>query len=651
MAAKIKDGLFIGDAETSQDPEFLELNKISNLINLAGREVPNTWATHGLVYLTYNWEDRQDFELFGASDDSVKDLVDFVDASIRHGVAVLLFSRRGIGRCSAAICAYLMTKYHWGFEKTYDFVYSKKPDIEINQGFMRQLFSLDKRLRAIRSQQLKLQSDDVSQLVTKETMRSKDWDPLYLELDIEGNRSLSGKTNSNRRRKDERDGDCIDESPEDELLLINSFLNSKQSIQSLPGPYRNAIDIPKAFKIRFNSELQEEDIHMLSTSPPQGSLAIPRRGVIKGRYSYSSSSTTSTSHRTENNRDRESDYVEYPDDTSESVVMAEEKVNSSSHGRNHRSGTSQAGYSYGAEGDSKDALQYNRDGRSGQNGTASNSSLRRDSFESEDKGVGFGRSDSYTSSRSGISGGDDLYRFMGLGDGNSGDGNRTRKQGAVQSQGHATAEERLRHLVADMQIGTGGSSGQRAPSPSQAAKMRGTTSQSSSSATPTLYDLATSVGGHGSTGRSRRNAEEVEKSAAERELDPLAAFELLQMQQQRGGAIRARHDLLGDYQEPASGRMSATSSASSKGRAPPGQPVRGAWVEGDNSSQGSTRKQQQPVPGMRPNAAQRSSSPLPGGGAATGSGTEADPQAGPRTYRYNTLFLFSGDNVNFLSSS
>lgn len=36
MAAKIKDGLFVGDADTSRDVEFLELNKISNLVNLAG---------------------------------------------------------------------------------------------------------------------------------------------------------------------------------------------------------------------------------------------------------------------------------------------------------------------------------------------------------------------------------------------------------------------------------------------------------------------------------------------------------------------------------------------------------------------------------------------------------------------------------------
>lgn len=64
MAAKIKDGLFIGDADTSRDYEFLELNKIGNLVNLAGRQLGNTWASSGLVYLTFDWEDNPSCELF-----------------------------------------------------------------------------------------------------------------------------------------------------------------------------------------------------------------------------------------------------------------------------------------------------------------------------------------------------------------------------------------------------------------------------------------------------------------------------------------------------------------------------------------------------------------------------------------------------------
>ena len=72
MAAKLKDGLFIGDLESCQDPEFLELNKISNLVNLAGAEVENMWEAHGLAYLTYAWDDEENCILFD-DDNQVQD--------------------------------------------------------------------------------------------------------------------------------------------------------------------------------------------------------------------------------------------------------------------------------------------------------------------------------------------------------------------------------------------------------------------------------------------------------------------------------------------------------------------------------------------------------------------------------------------------
>lgn len=67
MAAKVKDGLFVGDSESAADQDFLELNKISNLANFACAEVPNVWSSHGLVYQSYPWEDRPDYDLFALS--------------------------------------------------------------------------------------------------------------------------------------------------------------------------------------------------------------------------------------------------------------------------------------------------------------------------------------------------------------------------------------------------------------------------------------------------------------------------------------------------------------------------------------------------------------------------------------------------------
>ena len=39
-AAKIKDGLFVGDEDTSMSEVFINDNKISNLINLSGNDTP-----------------------------------------------------------------------------------------------------------------------------------------------------------------------------------------------------------------------------------------------------------------------------------------------------------------------------------------------------------------------------------------------------------------------------------------------------------------------------------------------------------------------------------------------------------------------------------------------------------------------------------
>jgi hypothetical protein len=49
MAAKLKDGLFIGDLETSQDPEFLELNKISNLVSAFALKLDYTNVYYALA--------------------------------------------------------------------------------------------------------------------------------------------------------------------------------------------------------------------------------------------------------------------------------------------------------------------------------------------------------------------------------------------------------------------------------------------------------------------------------------------------------------------------------------------------------------------------------------------------------------------------
>jgi len=267
MASKICDGLFIGDLDTSQDPEFLELNKISNLVNFAGREIPNVWAGHGLVYLTFLWEDRADFRLFSSNDGTDGDeeggvgggvtttlprplgeLVEFIDTSLRHGISVLLFSTRGTGRCGVAACAYLMCKYQWGFEKAFDLVMSKKPDVAPNKGFVQQLFGLDKTLLLMRNwlgaspsssdaKGSSMVNVDEMQLTMQphELMRWRDWDPAYLlqeqsQLDTQIallDAEIEKNGYSARRKASWMDLERRLDAVTDELLIVNSYLNAR----------------------------------------------------------------------------------------------------------------------------------------------------------------------------------------------------------------------------------------------------------------------------------------------------------------------------------------------------------------------------------------------------------------------------------------
>ena len=34
-------------------------NKVSRVVNCAGRQIPNHWSPIGIVYLTFNWNDHE----------------------------------------------------------------------------------------------------------------------------------------------------------------------------------------------------------------------------------------------------------------------------------------------------------------------------------------------------------------------------------------------------------------------------------------------------------------------------------------------------------------------------------------------------------------------------------------------------------------
>ena len=94
-AIKIKDGLFIGDSFAAKDLEFVVANKVTRIINCAGRQIQNQWGNIGVSYLSYQWMDSENQQLFDALDKTTDEIYNFVEEAMINYESVLVHSVRG----------------------------------------------------------------------------------------------------------------------------------------------------------------------------------------------------------------------------------------------------------------------------------------------------------------------------------------------------------------------------------------------------------------------------------------------------------------------------------------------------------------------------------------------------------------------------
>lgn len=145
-AFKVKDGLFIGDEFAAQDLEFVVANKVARIVNCAGRQVPNHWEPIGITYLSFAWLDTDHQIVLDASDKNFSTFYKFIEQGLETGESVLVHSVRGVSRCVCVVAAYLMKKYQWSLYKSLDFIAFRRPDLDLNPGFLTQLGSFEARL-------------------------------------------------------------------------------------------------------------------------------------------------------------------------------------------------------------------------------------------------------------------------------------------------------------------------------------------------------------------------------------------------------------------------------------------------------------------------------------------------------------------------
>lgn len=111
-------------------------NKVTHIINCAGKQVQNHWEGKGVVYLTFQWLDLENQIIFDAKDTTTKAIYDFIENAIKKYESVLVHSVRGQSRSSSVLAAYFMRKYRWSMLKTLEFLNSRRPDLEIRGTFI-----------------------------------------------------------------------------------------------------------------------------------------------------------------------------------------------------------------------------------------------------------------------------------------------------------------------------------------------------------------------------------------------------------------------------------------------------------------------------------------------------------------------------------
>ncbi|KRW99053.1 hypothetical protein PPERSA_11654 [Pseudocohnilembus persalinus] len=212
-AIKIKDGLFIGDELAAKDLEFIVTNKVTHIINTSGKQIANFWENIGIAYLTLFWVENDNQVLFDPRNETVNEILDFVNEAHEQGESVLVHSVRGQSRACCVLASFFMMKYKWTLYKTLEFLNSRRPDLEIRASFFHQLTQLEQKLQkmgigASYSQwDPKLNTNDGEDLVLTNTFLNAKSAPFpdYL-INIQGKVSPIKKKKTKLQWVDEQQG-------------------------------------------------------------------------------------------------------------------------------------------------------------------------------------------------------------------------------------------------------------------------------------------------------------------------------------------------------------------------------------------------------------------------------------------------------------
>ncbi|XP_069089041.1 protein phosphatase Slingshot homolog 3 [Pleurodeles waltl] len=131
--SRIFDYLYLGSEWNASNMEELQRNGVSHIVNVT-REIDNFFP-ESLKYLNVRVYDEETTDLLS----HWKETYRFISNARKQNTRVLVHCKMGVSRSGSTVIAYAMKEYGWSLEEALRYVKEKRPIVNPNPGFMRQL--------------------------------------------------------------------------------------------------------------------------------------------------------------------------------------------------------------------------------------------------------------------------------------------------------------------------------------------------------------------------------------------------------------------------------------------------------------------------------------------------------------------------------
>lgn len=147
MANRVLDNIFVGGCYAAEDRDFVFTNSVTRIINCCSHSFTNCFQGVGIRYLSYQFDEDGNSTMFDSRDETITQVVRFVNEAVEKDECVLIHSINGDSRSVVLLAGYLVHRFHWPPHRALQFITTKRFNAKPHQNYVRQLHEFANRRR------------------------------------------------------------------------------------------------------------------------------------------------------------------------------------------------------------------------------------------------------------------------------------------------------------------------------------------------------------------------------------------------------------------------------------------------------------------------------------------------------------------------